>query len=221
MNATRAARSVAPSANAGMPVSTRPSRITGMSLSPPTSAATSAELVRSGPLSPPAASRPWQKPQRAVKSDCPGGAASRTAGACARGHARKRMIIASAEAIRDRRRSQRQASTIMEVSPREYTRTSPRIDTATDRMLQARGVALLGIDVGTTGSRALVLDETGRTASASADHDAFRSLQTGWAEQDPDDWWRACQLAVRGALAASGTNGAAIQAIGLSGQMPG
>jgi xylulokinase len=88
-------------------------------------------------------------------------------------------------------------------------------------MLQARGVALLGIDVGTTGSRALVLDETGRTASASADHDAFRSLQTGWAEQDPDDWWRACQLAVRGALAASGTNGAAIQAIGLSGQMHG
>jgi xylulokinase len=88
-------------------------------------------------------------------------------------------------------------------------------------MLQARGVALLGIDVGTTGSRALVLDETGRTASSSADHDAFRSPQTGWAEQDPDDWWRACQLAVRGALAASGTNGAAIQAIGLSGQMHG
>jgi xylulokinase len=82
-------------------------------------------------------------------------------------------------------------------------------------------VALLGIDIGTTGSRALVLDERGGTAAASADHEAFRSPHTGWAEQDPDDWWRACQMAVRQVLDASGTNGAAIQAIGLSGQMHG
>ena len=82
-------------------------------------------------------------------------------------------------------------------------------------------VALLGIDIGTSGSRALVLDETGRTVSASADHEPFRSPQTGWAEQDPEDWWRACQIAVRRVLDASGTNAAAIQAIGLSGQMHG
>jgi xylulokinase len=82
-------------------------------------------------------------------------------------------------------------------------------------------VALLGIDIGTTGSRALVLDETGRTVAASEDHEAFRSPQTGWAEQDPENWWRACQTAVRQALAASRTDGAAITAIGLSGQMHG
>jgi len=82
-------------------------------------------------------------------------------------------------------------------------------------------MAVLGIDIGTTGSRALVLDERGRTVAASADHDAFRSPRTGWAEQDPDDWWRGCQKAVRLALEASGTGGAAIQAIGLSGQMHG
>src|SRR6185295_9972227 len=82
-------------------------------------------------------------------------------------------------------------------------------------------MALLGIDIGTTGSRALVLDESGRTIAESADHETFRSPQTGWAEQDPDDWWRACQLAVRRALEASRTDGAAIHAIGLSGQMHG
>src|SRR5207245_6914849 len=48
-----------------------------------------------------------------------------------------------------------------------------------------------------------------------------RSARTGWADQDPEDWWRAFQAAVRAALAASGTGGAAIDAIGLSGQMHG
>src|SRR5262245_60050624 len=79
----------------------------------------------------------------------------------------------------------------------------------------------LGIDVGTSGSRALVLDESGATIAESADHETFRSPQTGWAEQDPEDWWRASQLAVRRLLEASGINGASISAIGLSGQMHG
>src|SRR5438093_7693270 len=82
-------------------------------------------------------------------------------------------------------------------------------------------MALLGIDIGTSGSRALVLDDAGRTVSASADHAPFRSLETGWAEQDPDDWWRACRIAVRRVLDASGTSAEAIRAIGLSGQMHG
>ena len=49
--------------NGGMPLSTRPLRTSGMILSPRTSSATSVERVRSGPVSPPIASRPWQKPQ--------------------------------------------------------------------------------------------------------------------------------------------------------------
>jgi xylulokinase len=89
-------------------------------------------------------------------------------------------------------------------------------------MHQTQTKSVLGIDIGTGGSRALVLAEDGRLlASASADHAAFRSPRTGWAEQDPEDWWRACQDAIRTALRDSGTSPAAIAAIGLTGQMHG
>ena len=57
-------------------------------------------------------------------------------------------------------------------------------------------MSFLGIDVGTGGTRALVIDEGGRVvASATEEHRAFESPQIGWAEQDPRDWWRACGLA--------------------------
>ena len=43
----------------------------------------------------------------------------------------------------------------------------------------------------------------------------------GWAEQDPEDWWRAAQEAIRGALAAAPEPKQPIAAIGLTGQMHG
>jgi FGGY family of carbohydrate kinases, N-terminal domain len=58
----------------------------------------------------------------------------------------------------------------------------------------------LGLDIGTGGIRALVLDERGRiVASATEDHEAFSSPGIGWAEQRPEDWRRACGIAVRNA----------------------
>jgi xylulokinase len=57
--------------------------------------------------------------------------------------------------------------------------------------------------------------------SASADHAPFASPQATWAEQDPDDWWRACQQAIRAVLVNSGIGADAIASIGLSGQMHG
>jgi xylulokinase len=83
-------------------------------------------------------------------------------------------------------------------------------------------IPVLGIDIGTGGSRALLLGDDGRLlGSATADHAAFRSPRTGWAEQDPDDWWRACRAAVRAVLSESGIAGDAIACVGLSGQMHG
>jgi xylulokinase len=80
----------------------------------------------------------------------------------------------------------------------------------------------LGIDVGTGGTRALIIDELGRViASATEEHRAFTSPQIGWAEQDPDDWWRACGVAVREVLAKGYLRGNQISCVGLSGQMHG
>ena len=82
--------------------------------------------------------------------------------------------------------------------------------------------ALLGIDVGTGGTRALLLDERGRIlGSATSEHAAFASPRPGWAEQDPRDWWRATGEAVRGALTRANIDGDAVTGIGLSGQMHG
>ena len=80
----------------------------------------------------------------------------------------------------------------------------------------------LGIDVGTSGTRALVIDPSGRiVGSATTEHVPFATPRSGWAEQDPADWWRATGDAVRGALAGAGLDGAGIAAVGLSGQMHG
>ncbi len=80
----------------------------------------------------------------------------------------------------------------------------------------------LGIDVGTSGTRALLIDERGRViASGTEEHAPFASPEPGWAEQDPGDWWRACGLAVKKALAAAGKNASEIACVGFSGQMHG
>ncbi len=80
----------------------------------------------------------------------------------------------------------------------------------------------LGIDVGTGGSRAVVIDQDGQIiASATEDHQPFASPQIGWAEQDPDDWWRASSTAIRGVLDSGSAQADEIVAVSFSGQMHG
>ena len=81
---------------------------------------------------------------------------------------------------------------------------------------------LLGVDVGTGGTRAVLIDRSGSVlASFASDHAAVRSEHIGWAEQDPEDWWRAAREAIVGAMAASELTGAEIEVVGLTGQMHG
>src|SRR5580693_2234441 len=81
---------------------------------------------------------------------------------------------------------------------------------------------VLGIDIGTGGTRALIIGADGRiVASATEEHEPFASLQIGWAEQHPEDWWRAAGIAVRKALAAGSRFGEHICCVGFSGQMHG
>jgi xylulokinase len=83
-------------------------------------------------------------------------------------------------------------------------------------------MVFLGMDVGTGGTRAVLVDASGKViASASSEHAPFRATSDGWAEQDPADWWRAAQEAIRAVLAESQRKASEIACIGLTGQMHG
>ncbi|MEX2217256.1 MAG: xylulokinase [Phycisphaerales bacterium] len=78
---------------------------------------------------------------------------------------------------------------------------------------------LLGIDTGTSSTKALLCDEAGRpVATASSPHTISRP-RPGWSEQDPREWWGAAVDAVRRVLASA--PGGEVGAVGLSGQMHG
>jgi xylulokinase len=73
----------------------------------------------------------------------------------------------------------------------------------------------VGLDVGTTGVKALAVAEDGEVVGRAEVGYELSTPRPGWAEQDPEDWWRATQEALEG-LGADEVSG-----IGLSGQMHG
>jgi xylulokinase len=80
----------------------------------------------------------------------------------------------------------------------------------------------LGIDIGTGGSRALLVNPKGEVVAAhTAAHEDILMLHPLWAEQRPENWWDAAVEAIRGVLRKAGVAGSQIEGIGLSGQMHG
>src|SRR5690242_19978248 len=80
----------------------------------------------------------------------------------------------------------------------------------------------LGIDIGTTGTRAVLIDGAGKVIGGqSAEHEPISTPQPQWAEQSPENWWAAAQQAVTGVLKRTGVEGGSVRGIGLSGQMHG
>ncbi len=78
---------------------------------------------------------------------------------------------------------------------------------------------LLGIDLGTSSVKALLVEQTGRTVGTGSAEYPILQPQPGFAEQEPEQWWQATAVAVRQALAGRAPD--AVAAIGLSGQMHG
>ncbi len=80
---------------------------------------------------------------------------------------------------------------------------------------------ILGIDVGTTGTKALLIDPAGAVVASATEEYPLHTPRPGWAEQDPQDWWRGAVAAIRRAISASGARPEEIRGLGLSGQQHG
>jgi xylulokinase len=80
---------------------------------------------------------------------------------------------------------------------------------------------LLGIDIGTSGTKTLLVDTRGRIkASVTVEYPAY-APRPAWSEQTPGDWWKAATRSTRMALAKARVKGSQVAGIGLSGQMHG
>jgi xylulokinase len=84
-----------------------------------------------------------------------------------------------------------------------------------------RHTLLLGIDLSTTGAKALLIDEAGRVVSSATTPLNLSTPHPLWSEQDPAEWWQATTNSIRQALAAANASGESVAAIGLTGQMHG
>jgi xylulokinase len=80
---------------------------------------------------------------------------------------------------------------------------------------------LLGIDVSTTATKAVLCDESGREIAVAASQYSFDQPRPLWSEQDPGLWWAGAKESIRGVLSTAGVKPEDIAAVGLTGQMHG
>lgn len=79
----------------------------------------------------------------------------------------------------------------------------------------------LGIDVGTSGTKALIMNASGRVLATATGSHTVSAPRPAWSEQSPHQWWAATVQAVRAAVAAAKIDGTQISGVGMSGQMHG
>ena len=80
---------------------------------------------------------------------------------------------------------------------------------------------VLGIDVSTTATKAVLIDEAGAVVGVASAEYPFETPRPLWSEQDPRLWWDGAMSAIAGVLAMAGCSGADVVAVGLTGQMHG
>ncbi len=81
-------------------------------------------------------------------------------------------------------------------------------------------MSFLGIDLGTSGLRALLVDDTGTPIGSTERHYTAQHPKSGWSEQDPADWIAALEAAV-GDLRVAHPEFAGLTGIGIAGHMHG
>lgn len=84
---------------------------------------------------------------------------------------------------------------------------------------------LLGCDIGSSSIKASIVDvESGKTVASDyypREEASIIAVKPGWAEQDPESWWKYLKEAIKGAIAVARINGEDIKAVGISYQMHG
>ena len=80
---------------------------------------------------------------------------------------------------------------------------------------------VLGIDISTTGAKALIVDQRGDVVAKATTEYPLSTPRPLWSEQDPADWWDGIQGSIKRALADSGISGREVVGVGLTGQMHG
>ena len=79
----------------------------------------------------------------------------------------------------------------------------------------------LGVDVGTSGTKTLAMQEDGTILASATEEYPLFSPHPGWSEQNPEDWWQATIKSIRKVLKTGKIKAADVKGIGLSGQMHG
>lgn len=82
-------------------------------------------------------------------------------------------------------------------------------------------ILLLGIDVGTTGTKAVVINERGEVLTKASKEYPLYTPKPGWAEQNVEDWWDAVLTVIQDVLNTEGIAAHEVKALALSGQMHG